>query len=67
MAEPIEQQVNGVQNKVIHDLRLSHGWNNAEATRKAMDELGGAVILIAVVLTTVFVPTALVSTTFRRQ
>jgi multidrug efflux pump subunit AcrB len=32
-----------------------------------MDELGGAVILIAVVLTAVFVPTALVSTTFRRQ
>jgi multidrug efflux pump len=40
---------------------IEHGLNPKEATRKAMDEVGGAVISIAVVLTAVFVPTALVS------
>src|SRR3984957_20168224 len=37
------------------------GFPAKEATRKAMDEVGGAVVSIAVVLTAVFVPTALVS------
>jgi multidrug efflux pump subunit AcrB len=37
------------------------GLDPKEATRKAMDQVGGAVISIAVVLTAVFVPTALVS------
>jgi multidrug efflux pump len=37
------------------------GLDPKEATRKAMDEVGGAVISIAVVLTAVFVPTALIS------
>jgi multidrug efflux pump len=37
------------------------GLSAKEATRKAMDEVGGAIISIAVVLTAVFVPTALVS------
>jgi multidrug efflux pump subunit AcrB len=40
---------------------VEHGLDPKEATRKAMDEVGGAVISIAVVLTAVFVPTALVS------
>src|SRR5258708_2411485 len=40
---------------------IEHGLDPKEATRKAMDEVGGAVISIAVVLTAVFVPTALVS------
>jgi multidrug efflux pump len=40
---------------------IEHGLDPREATRKAMDEVGGAVISIAVVLTAVFVPTALVS------
>jgi multidrug efflux pump len=40
---------------------IEHGLEPKEATRKAMDEVGGAVISIAVVLTAVFVPTALVS------
>src|ERR1700693_2650419 len=37
------------------------GLSAKEATRKAMDEVGGAIISIAVVLTAVFVPPALVS------
>jgi multidrug efflux pump len=40
---------------------IEQGLSPKEATRKAMDEVGGAVISIAVVLTAVFVPTALVS------
>jgi len=40
---------------------IEHGLEPKEATRRAMDEVGGAVISIAVVLTAVFVPTALVS------
>jgi multidrug efflux pump len=40
---------------------IERGLEPKEATRKAMDEVGGAVISIAVVLTAVFVPTALVS------
>src|SRR5258708_14513624 len=40
---------------------IEYGLDPKEATRKAMDEVGGAVISIAVVLTAVFVPTALVS------
>src|ERR1700751_449640 len=40
---------------------IEYGLDPKEATRKAMDEVGGAVISIAVVLTAVFVPTALIS------
>jgi multidrug efflux pump len=40
---------------------IEHGLEPKEATRKAMDEVGGAIISIAIVLTAVFVPTALVS------
>jgi multidrug efflux pump len=40
---------------------IEHGLSPKEATRKAMDEVGGAVVSIAIVLTAVFVPTALVS------
>jgi multidrug efflux pump len=40
---------------------IESGLDPKEATRKAMDEVGGAVISIAVVLTAVFVPTALIS------
>ena len=40
---------------------IERGLSPKEATRKAMDEVGGAVVSIAVVLTAVFVPTALVS------
>jgi multidrug efflux pump subunit AcrB len=40
---------------------IEHGLDPKEATRKATDEVGGAVISIAVVLTAVFVPTAIVS------
>jgi len=38
---------------------VERGLDPKEATRKAMDEVGGAVVAIAVVLTAVFVPTAL--------
>jgi hydrophobe/amphiphile efflux-1 (HAE1) family protein len=40
---------------------VERGCEPKEATRKAMDEVGGAVVAIAVVLTAVFVPTALVT------
>jgi multidrug efflux pump subunit AcrB len=40
---------------------IERGLDPKEATGKATDEVGGAVISIAVVLTAVFVPTALVS------
>src|ERR1700752_1519029 len=40
---------------------VERGLDPKEATREAMDEVGGAVVAIAIVLTAVFVPTALVS------
>jgi len=40
---------------------IEHGLSPKEAARNAMDEVGGAIISIAVVLTAVFVPTAMVS------
>ncbi len=40
---------------------LEEGHPPLEATRKAMDEVSGAVVAIAIVLTAVFVPTALIS------
>ncbi len=40
---------------------LEEGHSPVEATTKAMDEVSGAVVAIAVVLTAVFVPTALIS------
>jgi multidrug efflux pump len=40
---------------------IERGLNPREASRRAMDEVGGAVISVAIVLTAVFVPTALVS------
>ena len=40
---------------------LEHGHSPVEAATKAMDEVSGAVVAIAVVLTAVFVPTALIS------
>src|ERR1700730_4854046 len=40
---------------------IERGLNPKEASRKAMDEVGGAVLSVAIVLTAVFVPTALVS------
>jgi len=40
---------------------IEEGLEPKEATRKAMDEVGGAVAAIAVVLSAVFIPTAFVS------
>ena len=40
---------------------IEHGLSPKEAARNAMDEVGGAIISIAVVLTAVFLPTAMVS------
>jgi multidrug efflux pump len=40
---------------------IENGLSPKEAARKAMDEVGGAVVSIAVVLTAVFVPTGLIS------
>ena len=40
---------------------LEEGHSPVEATEKAMDEVSGAVVAIAIVLTAVFVPTALIS------
>jgi multidrug efflux pump len=40
---------------------IEHGLSPKEAARNAMDEVGGAIISIAVVLTVVFLPTAMVS------
>ncbi len=40
---------------------LEEGHSPVEATIKAMDEVSGAVVAIAIVLTAVFVPTALIS------
>ena len=40
---------------------IERGLRPREASRRAMDEVGGAVVSVAIVLTAVFVPTALVS------
>jgi multidrug efflux pump len=40
---------------------IERGLDPREASRRAMDEVGGAVVSVAIVLTAVFVPTALVS------
>jgi multidrug efflux pump len=40
---------------------IEHGIDPKEATRKAMDTVGGAVLAIAVVLSAVFVPTAFIT------
>ena len=40
---------------------LEHGMNPKEATYKAMDTVGGAVVAIAIVLSAVFIPTAFIS------
>src|SRR5246127_901671 len=40
---------------------IERGLDPKEASRRAMDEVGGPVISVAIVLTAVFVPTALVS------
>jgi hydrophobe/amphiphile efflux-1 (HAE1) family protein len=40
---------------------IEHGLSPREATYKAMDEVSGAVVAIAVVLSAVFIPTALIS------
>jgi multidrug efflux pump subunit AcrB len=47
--------------KKLHHFRIERGLNPREASRRAMDEVGGAVVSVAIVLTAVFVPTALVS------
>jgi multidrug efflux pump len=44
---------------VEHNIEL--GMEPKEATRKAMDQVGGAVVAIAVVLSAVFIPTAFIS------
>ena len=43
------------------ELNLAKGMEPKEATRKAMDQVGGAVLAIAVVLSAVFIPTAFIS------
>jgi hydrophobe/amphiphile efflux-1 (HAE1) family protein len=40
---------------------IEEGLEPKEATRKAMDQVGGAVVAIAIVLSAVFIPTAFVS------
>ncbi len=40
---------------------IEEGYSPVEATTRAMDEVSGAVVAIAIVLTAVFVPTALIS------
>jgi multidrug efflux pump len=40
---------------------IEHGLDPKEATRKAMDTVGGAVMAIAIVLSAVFIPTAFIS------
>src|SRR5271169_1994496 len=40
---------------------IEHGLAPKEATRKAMDTVGGAVLAIAIVLSAVFIPTAFIS------
>jgi multidrug efflux pump len=43
------------------ERNLEEGLEPKAATRKAMDEVGGAVVAIAVVLSAVFIPTAFIS------
>ena len=43
------------------EYKIEHGMNPKEATFKAMDTVGGAVVAIAIVLSAVFVPTAFIS------
>jgi hydrophobe/amphiphile efflux-1 (HAE1) family protein len=43
------------------ELNLAKGLEPKEATRKAMDQVGGAVLAVAVVLSAVFIPTAFIS------
>ncbi|HEX6565859.1 MAG TPA: multidrug efflux RND transporter permease subunit [Chthoniobacterales bacterium] len=43
------------------ERNIEEGLEPKEAARKAMDEVGGAVVAIAVVLSAVFIPTAFVS------
>lgn len=43
------------------ERNIALGLNPVDATRKAMDEVSGAVVAIALVLTAVFVPTAFMS------
>jgi len=40
---------------------IEEGMQPKEATQKAMDQVGGAVVAIAVVLSAVFIPTAFIS------
>jgi multidrug efflux pump len=40
---------------------IEEGMEPKEATRKAMDQVGGAVVAIAIVLSAVFIPTAFIS------
>src|SRR4029077_12790196 len=44
---------------VEHNIEL--GMPPKEATEKAMDQVGGAVVAIAIVLSAVFIPTAFIS------
>ena len=43
------------------ERNIEEGLDPKEATRKAMDRVGGAVVAIAVVLSAVFIPTAFIS------
>ena len=43
------------------ERHIAEGLSSVDATRKAMDEVSGAVIAIALVLSAVFIPTAFVS------
>ncbi len=43
------------------ERNLHHGLSPRDATRKAMEEVGGALVAIALVLTAVFVPTAFIT------
>src|SRR6202000_1244820 len=43
------------------ERNIEEGLEPKEAARKAMDEVGGAVVAIAIVLSAVFIPTAFVS------
>jgi multidrug efflux pump len=43
------------------ERNIEQGMDPKEATRRAMDQVGGAVVAIAVVLSAVFIPTAFIS------
>ncbi|HEY0791785.1 MAG TPA: multidrug efflux RND transporter permease subunit [Chthoniobacterales bacterium] len=43
------------------ERNIEEGMEPKEATRKAMDQVGGAVLAIAIVLSAVFIPTAFIS------